>query len=262
MNAHPQEQAGGIRNLVRGLAERGSMMGTWNEQRPQSVLLERAGTVDMTNFDRVSAAFEAKRYVDDRHHLRTIYLARVAGTHELTLEELPEPVKNEMAKAVISSSRGGEMIIKTENMSTEPDSDGDPWDFVEEDGYKHTQSVEYRINGKGEILECVRRDGYDHDGEEIVSVHYSEPYRRGKLAIKLVREEVEKSTIDFDITHKAALKRELAVDITLLEYVAEYENDELATLLSRREHEGRIFAIAAFITMQADPIESLQIALS
>jgi hypothetical protein len=262
MNANLRAQTGGVRSLVQGLAESGSMMGTWSEQRPQSILLERSGTVDMVDFDKVNASFEARRYFDDRHRLRTIYLARVAGTRELTLEELPEHAKNEMARAVVASSNGEELVIKTDAMSTEPDEDGDPWDFAEEDGYHHAQSVEYRINGNGEILECARSDAYDHDGEEIVTVRYSEPYRRGKLAVELVYKEHKTVGTDFAIANKKTLKQELAVDMALLEYASEYRNDRVMTELSRREHEGRLFAIAAFITMRADPIESLQIALS
>jgi hypothetical protein len=261
MNMRSQESTGGVRSLVRGLAENGSMMGTWNEQREQTVLLERSGSVDMPDFDRVSAVFEAKRYLDVRHRLRTVYLARIAGSRELVLEELSEDLKRRLAKATVSASVS-ETVIKTDNMSTEPDSDGDPMEFLEEDGYRHTQSVEYRLNGNGEILECVRSDEYAQNGEMAVDLRYSEPYRRGKLSATLMTGEFVRDAPRFDESRKKALKRELAVDMALLEHLDDYRNDPEMTALSRQEHEGRIFAITAFITTRADPIELLQIALS
>lgn len=252
---------GGIRTLVKGLAQRGSMMGTWNEQREQSVILERSGSVVMPDFDTVNAIFEAKRYYDDRHRLRTLYLARVAGSRELVIEELTPDLKMRLAKATLSASVS-EMIIKTENMSMERGSDGDPMEFLDEDGYSHTQTVEYRLNGKGEILECVRSDQYSQHQEVALDVRYSEPYRRGRLAVSVMGGEFVRDAPRFDVSHKKALQREMAVDMDLLEHVSDYENDREMTMRSRYEHEKRIFAIAAFITMQADPIQSLQIALS
>ncbi|MDB5180027.1 MAG: hypothetical protein JWN12_659 [Candidatus Saccharibacteria bacterium] len=261
MNTRSQELTGGVRNLVRGLAESGSMMGTWNEQREQTVLLERSGSVDMLDFDTINAVFEAKRYRDNRHRLRTVYLARVAGSRELVLEELSEDLKVRLAKATVSASVA-ETVIKTDNMSTEPDNDGDPMEFLEEDGYRHTQSVEYRLNGNGEILECIRSDEYTQSGESVVDVRYSEPYRRGKLAVTLMTGEFIRDAPRFNESRKKVLERELAVDLVLLEHLDDYRNDAEMTALSRREHEGRIFAITAFVTRRADPIELLQIALS
>jgi hypothetical protein len=135
-------------------------------------------------------------------------------------------------------------------------------EFLDDDGYSHTQTVEYRINGNGEILECTRSDEYTQNGEAAIDVRYSEPYRRGKFAVGLSPDTFIRDAPFFDLSRADVLQQELKTDMALFEHLDDYRNDAEMTERSKREHEGRIFAIAAFITMRADPIESLQIALS
>lgn len=252
-----------MRTLVRGLAERGSMMETWQEERVQSSRLERSGTVDMALYQTISASFEARRYRDVRSRLVTSYALSMIGSTELTLEELPIHVRAAMIKESVSAANSEEVIIRTENMSIEPDKDGDPMDFVDEEGYHHTHGVHYQLNGNGEMLECARTDAYDHEGETIVTRQYIEPYRRGKLVVGITDGVfVPESVSDLDIVRPKELKQRLAVDMALFEYANDIAGDSESLAQSRREHEARIFAIAAFITMSANPIESLQIALS
>jgi hypothetical protein len=261
MNMRPQESASGVRSLVRVTAENGSVMGTWNQQCEQTVLLERSGSVDMPDFNRVSAVFEAKRYFDQRHRLRTLYLARVAGSRELVIEEMSEDLKARFAREIVSASVS-EAVIKTDTMSTERDSDGDPMEFLDEDGYHHTQTVEYRINGNGEILECVRSDEYFFNDESTITTKYSEPYQRGKLAVSLTDIRFNRDAQRFDAAQEDTLASQLTDDLILMEQLDDFRNDREMIARSRREHQERIFAITAFVTMQADPIKSLQIALS
>lgn len=257
-----QFEVGGIRTLVRSAAEAGSMTGRWPEPIEQTVRLERSGSVFMPEFDRVSATFEATKYRDERHRLRTIYLARVAGSQLLVSEELSDDLRQRLARATVSTSVS-EMIIQTDTMSTEPDEDGDPMEFFDDDTYLHTQSVEYRINGNGQILECIRSDEYAVGGETAIAVSYSEPYQKGQYVVGIVAEDTEIGALaSLKEDDAETLEQQLATDLALLEHVEEYRNDTQRLAESRKEHENRIYAILAFITLRGDPNTSLQIALS
>jgi len=261
MNEKLQPRSGGVRNLVRDLAQRGSMEGTWDEPVAQHSHLERSGSMQTHDFEEVKAVFEARRYYDRMQRLRTQYLARVSASRVVELDELSSHIRAEIMRASVSASVS-EAVLRTDSMSMVSDADGDPMEFIDEDGFYYTSTVEYRINGNGEILGCYRSEEYDQDGDVLRHQGYTEPYQRGKLNVQLFREDPVPDLPVFAMTRTKVLKQELSHDLTFFEQAAIYRDDPELIAQSRREHEGRLFAIAAFITMQADSVESLRIALS
>ena len=252
---HPENinTGGGALSLARELALQGSHNRYWEEDAEQKVWLQRRATLNSPDHDTIETIFEAHKFYDQRGRLSSLYRIRVEGMRELISEELPSNVKAMIDHASVASSQHEE-IMAIPSMS-----EGDDFDDEADDrAYLHNVSVEYRMDGRGQLIDRVHQDTYWVDEEELVMNRLSVPGR------KSIKDEFSRAMADVptELPGATTLMRprtELRADMKFFDIIGEHRNNPREQRLSDREHRQSMVAVMSFILLRGeiDPIIEL-----